>query len=805
MLFTLLCSPPAQKGNAQTTDLPWAVFPSLSALVRFPAMSSEQIREELNATALEYHTAPIPGKISVTPTKCLTNQRDLALAYSPGVAAACDAIVDDPAQAARMTARANLVGVITNGTAVLGLGNIGPLAAKPVMEGKSVLFKKFANIDAFDIELDEPDTDKLVDMIAAMEPTFGGINLEDIKAPECFVIEKELRSRMKIPVFHDDQHGTAIVVGAAFLNALHCVGKAPANVKLVTSGAGAAALACLDLLVHLGVRLEHIWVTDLEGVVYAGRTALMDPIKARYAQVTTARTLAEVIVDADVFLGLSAGGVLLPDMVGKMAAQPIILALANPTPEILPETVRAVRDDALMATGRSDYPNQVNNVLCFPFIFRGALDVGATTITESMKLAAVHAIADLARAEASDIVANAYGAQPLKFGPDYLIPKPFDPRLIVKIAPAVAQAAMDAGVATRPIPDMDAYAQRLNAFVYQSGFIMKPVFAAAKRSPCRVIYCDGEDERVLRAVRAVLDEQLAIPILIGRPDVMQMRIDRAGLRLSPGHDFEVVNPQDDPRYKALWQGYHELMGRQGITPDIARWRLRTDHALIGCMLQRMGDADALICGPQARLPQNLHAVRDVIGLKAGAPCFATMNVLLLPTRNLFIADTYVNEDPSAEQLAEIALMAADEVRRFGITPSIALVSHSNFGSAQTISAKKMSQARALIAKRAPDIEVDGEMHADAALSRDIRDRLLPGGAIKKEANLLIMPNLDAANIAFNLVKATTGEGVTIGPILLGAACPVQILTSSASVRRLMNMTALAVVGAQQRHDILLSP
>ncbi|RLJ67856.1 NADP-dependent malic enzyme [Sulfurisoma sediminicola] len=750
---------------------------------------------DLSAAALEYHALPRPGKISVVPTKGLTNQRDLALAYSPGVAAACEAIVADPREASRLTVRANLVGVVTNGTAVLGLGNIGPLAAKPVMEGKGVLFKKFAGIDVFDIELDEPDPQKLIEHIAAMEPTFGGINLEDIKAPECFMIERELRKRMKIPVFHDDQHGTAIVVGAAVLNGLHLIGKKLDEVKLVTSGAGAAALACLDLLVNLGVKVENIWVTDIKGVAYEGRVEDMDPIKARYAKKTDARTLAEVIEGADVFLGLSAGGVLKKEMVAKMAANPLILALANPTPEILPEEVRAVRSDAIMATGRSDYPNQVNNVLCFPFIFRGALDAGATTITEEMKLAAVRALAALARVEASDVVAMAYGGESLRFGPEYLIPKPFDPRLILKIAPAVAQAAADSGVATRPVADLAAYTDQLNAFVYHSGFVMKPVFAAAKEAPRRVIYCDGEDERTLRAVQAVLADGLARPIVIGRPEVIETRLARAGLALEPGTDFELVNPESDSRYKELAQDYQRLMGRQGVTPEVARQRMRSDTTLIGAMLLRRGDADAMLCGLVGQHDQHLAHVRDIIGLKARAHCFAAMNLLLLPRHTLFICDTYVNDDPDPGLLADIALMAAEEVRRFGLVPKVALLSHSNFGSKRSESAQKMARALEIINARNPQLEVDGEMHGDAALNEAIRSRLYPDCRFKGEANLLIMPNVDAANIAFNLLKETNGDGVTVGPILLGAAKPVHILTPTATVRRLVNMTALGVVDA----------
>ncbi len=761
-------------------------------------MSGEQ---ELGAAALEYHSHPTPGKISVVPTKGLTNQRDLALAYSPGVAAACRAIVADPREASRLTARANLVGVVTNGTAVLGLGNIGPLAAKPVMEGKAVLFKKFAGIDVFDIELAESDPDRLIDLIAALEPTFGGINLEDIKAPECFYIEAKLRERMRIPVFHDDQHGTAIVVGAFILNGLQLVGKKIDEVKLVTSGAGAAALACLDLLVQLGVKTENIWVTDIHGVVYQGRPQEMDALKARYAKKTEMRTLGEAITDADIFLGLSAGGVLKKEMVAKMAAKPLILALANPTPEILPEEVREVRDDAIIATGRSDYPNQVNNVLCFPFIFRGALDVGATTITDAMKLAAVRALAELARAEASDVVTMAYGGESVSFGPEYLIPKPFDPRLIVKIAPAVAQAAMESGVASRPIADMTAYRDKLDAFVYHSGFVMKPVFAAAKQAPRRVIYCEGEDERVLAAVQAVCDEGLAQPVLIGRPEVIEMRITRAGLRIRAGTDFELVNPLSDPRYRELCNEYHQLMGRQGVTPEMAKQLLRSDTTLIGAMLLKRGDVDAMLCGTVGRHAQHLKHVASVIGLKPRAHCFAAMNLLLLPRHTLFICDTYVNEDPDAGLVADITLMAAEEVRRFGLTPKVALLSHSNFGSMPSEAARKMARAREIIAARAPELEVDGEMHGDAALNEVIRKRAYPGSRLKGEANLLIMPNLDAANIAFNLLKETNGEGITVGPMLLGAAQPVQILTPTATVRRLVNMTALAVVDANHLRQV----
>ncbi|MCG5501382.1 NADP-dependent malic enzyme [Ectothiorhodospira lacustris] len=754
-------------------------------------------KSSLDQAALDYHYFPTPGKISVVPTKGLTNQRDLALAYSPGVAAASRLIAKDPAQVGRLTARANLVGVVTNGTAVLGLGAVGPLAAKPVMEGKGVLFKKFANIDVFDIELDELDPDKLVDIIAAMEPTFGGINLEDIKAPECFYIERKLRERMKIPVFHDDQHGTAIVVAATVLNAMQLTRKELSSIKLVTSGAGAAALACLDLLVTMGLPLDNIWVTDIHGVVYKGRPEEMDSFKERYAQDTEGRTLGDIIGGADVFLGLSAGGVLKQDMVARMAPNPLIMALANPDPEILPEEVMAVRDDAMMATGRSDYPNQVNNVLCFPFIFRGALDVGATTITTEMQIAAVKALAELARAEPSDVVAKAYGDEGLRFGPSYLIPKPFDPRLIVKIAPMVAKAAMDSGVATAPIEELWTYRDHLNDFVYQSGFVMKPVFAAAKAAPRRVIYAEGEDERVLRAVQTVLEEGLAQPIVVGRPEVIESRIERIGLNLRPGEDFELVNPASDARFRTLWSEYHQIMGRKGITPDIAKYRVRSNNTLISAMLLRTGDADAMVCGMVGQHAYHLKFIEDVIGLAPGVRTFATMNLLMLPHRTLFLCDTYVNENPNAETIAEITLMAAEEVRNFGLTPKVALVSHSNFGSVPSEGARKMSRARALLEQMDPNLEVDGEMHADAALKEEIRDQLIQGCRLKGEANLLVMPNIDAANISFNLLKAASGEGVSVGPILLGSARPAHILNETASVRRLVNMTALAVVDAQQ--------
>ena len=749
--------------------------------------------------ALEYHEFPTPGKISVTPTKQLTNQRDLALAYSPGVAAACEEIVKDPINAFRYTARGNLVAVITNGTAVLGLGDIGPLASKPVMEGKGVLFKKFAGIDVFDIEVNEKDLDKLVDIVAALEPTFGGVNLEDIKAPDCFYVERKLRERMKIPVFHDDQHGTAIVVGAGIVNGLKVVGKDIKKVKFVVSGAGAAALACLDLLLDLGLPLENIWVTDIKGVVYEGRTELMDPEKARFAQKTDARTLTEVIEGADVFLGLSAAGVLKPEMVAKMAPNPIIFALANPTPEILPEEVAAIRDDVIMATGRTDYPNQVNNVLCFPFIFRGALDVGATTITRNMELAAVHAVAELARAEQSEVVTAAYGTEGLSFGPQYLIPKPFDPRLIVKIASAVAQAAMDDGVATRPITDMAGYIDRLQEFVYYSGNFMKPLLSAAKRADKRrVVYAEGEEERVLRAVQVVVDEQVAQPILIGRPAVIQSRLERFGLRMREGVDFTVINPEHDDRYRDYCDTYHRLTSRKGVTAQYAKIEMRRRHTLIGAMMIHKGDADGMVCGTFGTHSLHLHYVDQVLGRKANASCYAAMNILMLPNRTVAIVDTHVNENPSAEQIAEITIAAAAEMRKLGLEPRAALISHSNFGSSQSASAQKMRQALALLRERAPDMNVDGEMHGDVALDPAMRAQILPDSTLVGEANLLVMPSLESANIAYNLLKTAAGNNVAVGPILLGCAAPVHIVTSSATVRRLVNMTALTVIDANTK-------
>ena len=764
-------------------------------------MSNEQSKDQLREEALYYHRNPKPGKIAVTPTKQLTNQYDLSMAYSPGVAAACEEIVINPAEASTLTSRANLVGVITNGTAVLGLGAIGPLAAKPVMEGKGVLFKKFANIDVFDLEIDEQDPDKLIDMIAALEPTFGGINLEDIKAPECFYIEKKLRERMKIPVFHDDQHGTAIVVGAAILNGLTYLDKDLKKTKFVTSGAGAAALACLDLLVMLGVPVENIWVSDIKGVVYEGRVEDMDEIKARYAKKTDARTLGEIIADADVFLGLSAGGVLKQEMVAKMAARPLILALANPTPEILPELVKEVRDDAIICTGRSDYPNQVNNVLCFPFIFRGALDVGASTITEEMKLAAVKAIAELARAEQSEVVASAYGEKISGFGPEYLIPKPFDPRLIVKIAPAVAQAGMDSGVATRPIADFNAYVQSLNEFVYHSGLIMKPVFAQAKTDPKRIVFAEGEDERVLRAVQVAIDEGICRPILIGREEEMVRKIEAAGLRLRPHADFDVIHHEHCDFFKEhfdeYWHEYHRLMERKGIAPDYARREVRRRATLYGSLMVRLGHADGLICGTFGRHELHREYVQNVIGTAPGVSNYSTMNLLMLPGRMVFVADTYVNYDPCAEQLADMTLDAADEIRRFGMVPKVALLSHSSFGSENSPTSEKMREVLRLLNERAPELEVEGEMHADAALDEQIRLQAFPNSRLKGQANLLIMPTLDAANISFNLLKVAAGDNLTVGPILLGKAKPVHILTSTATVRRIVNMTALTVVDAQK--------
>jgi malate dehydrogenase (oxaloacetate-decarboxylating)(NADP+) len=753
-------------------------------------------KADLDEAALFYHRYPAPGKLEIQATKPLGNQRDLALAYSPGVAAPCLAIKADPATVADYTSRSNLVGVISNGTAVLGLGNIGPLAAKPVMEGKAVLFKKFAGIDVFDIEVAETDIDRFVQVVAALEPTFGGINLEDIKAPECFEIERRLRERMQIPVFHDDQHGTAIIVGAAVLNGMELAQKNLADIKIVASGAGAAALACLNILVSLGVKREHIWITDLEGVVYKGRPVLMDPYKDIYAQDTPLRTLAEVIEGADVFLGLSAGGVLKPEMLARMAARPLIMALANPSPEIMPEIARAARPDAMICTGRSDFPNQVNNVLCFPYIFRGALDVGATTIDEAMKRAAVRAIADLAREEPSDVASRAYGGVTHTFGPNYLIPSPFDPRLILRIAPAVARAAMDSGVATRPITDFDAYLDRLNRFVFRSGFVMKPVVAAAKAEAkkSRIIYSDGEDERVLRAAQVLIEDSLAEPILIGRPSVVTARCERFGLRIRPGVDFTCVNPEDDPRYKEFVETYLAKVGRKGVTPEAARIIVRTNTTVIGAVSVERGDADALICGLDGRFDKHLRDVRTVLGLAPNVTDLSTLSLLISSKGAYFLSDTYGAIDPTPEQIAETTLLSVNHIRRFGLKPKVAFLSHSNFGSRQSESAAKMRAALDMLWACAPDIEVDGEMHGDAALSPDLRHRVMPSSRLSGEANLLVFPSLDAANIAMNLLKVMT-DALHVGPILLGAAKPAHILTPSVTSRGVVNMSVLAAVEA----------
>jgi malate dehydrogenase (oxaloacetate-decarboxylating)(NADP+) len=764
-------------------------------------MKRDEIREALKKQALDYHEFPTPGKLSITATKQLLNQSDLALAYSPGVAAACEAIVENPLNVFRFTARGNLVGVITNGTAVLGLGAIGPLAAKPVMEGKAVLFKKFAGIDVFDIEIEQRDPQKLIEVIAALEPTFGAINLEDIKAPECFVVERELRRRMKIPVFHDDQHGTAIIVAAACLNGLQVVGKDISQVKMVVSGAGAAALACVDLLLDLGLKRENVWLADLAGVVYQGRFELMDPEKARFAQVTEARKLLDIIGGADIFLGLSAGGVLTQEMVRMMAPRPLILALANPTPEILPEEARAARPDAVIATGRSDYPNQVNNVLCFPFIFRGALDVGATTITRQMEIATVNAIAELARQEQSDIVTAAYGGMSdLAFGPEYLIPKPFDPRLIVKIAPAVAKAAMESGVATRPILDFEAYGQRLLQFVYHSGTLMQPIFVAARKAPperSRIVYAEGEDERVLRAVQIVVDEKLATPILVGRPAVIERGLKRYGLRLRIGENVTVVNPEHDERFREYWQAYHHLTERNGVTAQYARLEMRRRTTLIAAMLLRKGEADGLICGTISTTARHLHYIDQVIGHRSGATVYGTMTGLILPGRQVFIVDTHVNLEPTAEQLAELTQLAADQLSAFGLVPKVALLSHSNFGSSDAPSAQKMRDTLALLRARVPELEVDGEMHGDCALDEAARRAVLATSTLSGTANLLVCPDLDSASISYNLLKAAAGQNVAVGPILLGCAAPVHILTPASTVRRIVNMTAITVVDANK--------
>jgi malate dehydrogenase (oxaloacetate-decarboxylating)(NADP+) len=753
----------------------------------------------LRQAALEYHQFPTPGKIAISPTKQLTNQRDLALAYTPGVASACLEIVADPANAFKYTSRGNLVGVITNGTAVLGLGNIGPLASKPVMEGKAVLFKKFAGIDVFDIELNQNDPDKLVEAIAALEPTFGGINLEDIKAPDCFYVERKLRERLKIPVFHDDQHGTAIVVGAAITNGLKIVNKDIKDVKLVTSGAGAAALACLKLLVDLGMRVENIWVTDLAGVVYTGRKELMDPDKDVFAKDTQARKLIDVIADADILLGLSAGGVVTQEMIKKMAPKPLVFVLANPTPEIHPAEVMEARPDAIIATGRTDYPNQVNNVLCFPFVFRGALDVGATTITREMEIAAVNSIAELARAEQSDVVASAYGTSNLSFGPDYLIPKPFDPRLITIISPAVAKAAMDSGVATRPITDWAAYQAQLEQFVYHSGTIMKPLFSAAKKIPNsqkRIVFCEGEDERILRATQVLVDEGILVPILIGRPALIERRIERLGLRLERDVDYTITDPAQDERFNDYWETFYELTKRKGVTESYAKLEVRRRSTLIGSLMVKKNHADGMICGIVGNPSAHLHYIDEVIGHEPGASVYAAMNALVLPTRQLFIVDTHINYDPTAQELAQITCLAAAEMRSFNIKPKVALLSHSNFGSSNQASAIKMREVLAILRQTDPDLEVDGEMHGDSALSDKIRMSIIKDTTLRSEANLLVMPNLDAANISYNLLKQSAGEGIAIGPILLGASKSVHILTPSATVRRIVNLATLAVMGVQ---------
>lgn len=745
--------------------------------------------------ALEYHRYPVPGKISVNATKPLANQRDLALAYSPGVAYACEEIVRDENEAANMTARGNLVGVITNGTAVLGLGAIGPLASKPVMEGKGVLFKKFAGLDCFDIEIEERDPHKLVDIIASLEPTFGGINLEDIKAPECFVVERELKERCNIPVFHDDQHGTAIIVGAAMRNALRVIGKDIRNIKVVASGAGAAALSCLNVLKHMGLPRENITVCDIVGVVYKGRTKEMDEYKEVFAVETDARTLDDAIEGADVFLGLSAPGVLKQEMVAKMGERPIIFALANPEPEIRPELAKEVRPDCIMATGRSDYPNQVNNVLCFPYIFRGALDVGATTINAEMKIACVEALADLALAEADERVIKAYGEESLRFGPEYLIPKPFDPRLILNVTLAVAKAAMDTGVATRPIHDFPAYREKLSQFVYRSGMTMKPVFEQAKRNPKRIVYAEGEEDRVLRAVQIVIDDGLALPILIGRKDVIEEKVKKLGLRLEAGKNIEIIEIMRDPRFHNYADYYHRLMGRRGVSPQAALTLVRSRATIVASIMVRRGEADAMICGTTGRYGKHLEQLESVIGLRKGQSVLAAMNLVIMESDTLFMCDTYVNYDPTAEQLAEITIMAAEEVRRFGITPKVALLCHSNFGNRDNASSLKMRKVRELVLDQCPDMEIEGEMHSDSALSEQLRNNIFPNSRLRGSANLLIMPNLDSANIAYNLVKMTA-DGLPVGPLLLGAAKPGHVLSPSATVRAVVNVSAVAVVDAQ---------
>ena len=757
---------------------------------------ASNLSEELRLAALAYHRLPRPGKLEIQATKPLANQRDLALAYSPGVAAACEAIAANPAEAAELTTRSNLVGVVTNGTAVLGLGNIGPLASKPVMEGKAVLFKKFAGIDVFDIEIAADTVERVVETVAALEPTFGGINLEDIKGPECFEIEEQLKARMKIPVFHDDQHGTAIIVCAAVRNALMLNGKKLENIKIVASGAGAAAIACLNLLVSLGAKRKNIWVCDIDGLVYEGRNTLMDKWKAVYAQKTDKRTLADVIGGADVFLGVSAGGVLKPDMVKAMADKPLVMALANPVPEIMPDEARKARPDAMICTGRSDFPNQVNNVLCFPFIFRGALDVGATAINEVMKVAAVDALAQLARDPPSDVVAR-YDSETHGFGEGSLIPSPFDPRLILRVAPAVAKAAMESGVATRPITDFDAYVEHLESFAFRSGLVMKPVFAKAKTQPVRVIYAEGEDERVLRAVQVVLEESVARPILVGRPSVVAARIERFGLSIQAGKDFDLVNPEDDPRYRSYVQSYIDAAGRQGVTPDAARTLVRTNATVIAALAVMRGEADAMICGVEGRYMSHLRRVREIIGVAPGLSDFAALSLCITSKGAFFIADTQIRTNPSAEQLAEIAALAAVHVQRFGIKPKVAFLSHSDFGGYDSESARKMRRATQLLANDHPEIEADGEMQADSALAEIVRDTVLPHSRLEGAANILIMPSLDAANIAAQMIKVLS-DSLPVGPILIGSARPAHILTPSVTARGILNMTAVAAVEAQER-------
>ena len=754
------------------------------------------LRDDIKQAALEYHREPVPGKIKITATKALTTQKDLSLAYSPGVAAASEAIAEDAAQAAELTARSNIVAVITNGTAVLGLGDIGPLAAKPVMEGKGVLFKKFAGIDVFDIEIDENDPDKLIDTIASLEPTFGGVNLEDIKSPECFYIEAELKKRMNVPVFHDDQHGTAIIVGAAVINALHVTGKHIEDVRLVTSGAGAAGMACLDLLLELGMRIENIVVSDSEGVLYEGREDLQEPRKVRYAAGVKQQTVSDALVDADIFLGVSVGGVLKQDMIKPMAKDPLIMALANPIPEIMPDLALEVRPDAIIATGRSDYPNQVNNVLCFPYIFRGALDAGSTVINEEMKTACVHALAELARLETSDVSSKAYGDKELKFGREYLIPQPFDPRILLHVSPAVAQAAMDSGVATRQIDDMAEYRHKLSEFVYQSGLLMRPVFEAARKNKKKVVLAEGEDVRVLRAVRTVLNDGLAEPILIGRPEVVKERIRRIGLDLVPGQDFELVNPQDDPRFKEYWTLYHDIMQRQGVTPEIAKAIVRTRSSVIAALMVKRGEADAMLAGLLGRFPKVLQHITDVIGLEGDSCTPASMSVVATDMGSYFICDTHVTPEPTVEQIVEMTLMAAEEVKAFGKTPKVALLSYSSFGSRDGESPDKMREALKLLHQRAPELQVEGEMEADLALMPHLREKAFPNGNLTDSANLFIMPNLDTASTALNMIRYFT-QGVTVGPILMGTKLPAHVLNPSSSVRRIINMVAIASMDAQK--------